>query len=93
MGFSFFLTSLFSNLREHRGVYINMVQCKIMSEGWEGFLNCKNSLSTGLPLSKQQQSIPEARENTKLNINMTVTVSHGFGNQVRSVTETECSTS
>lgn len=63
-----------------------------MSEGWEGFLNCKNSLSTGLPLS-QQPSTPEAKENTKLNINIMVTVSHGFGNQVRSVTETECSTS
>lgn len=29
----------------------------------------------------------------KININIMVTVSHGFGNQVRSVTETECSTS
>ena len=33
------------------GVYINKAQCKIMSEGWERFLNCKNNLSPEFPLS------------------------------------------
>lgn len=45
-----------------------------MSEGWEGFLNCTNNLSTGFPLPHPPKKSTEAKGNTELNINMVTTL-------------------